>query len=72
MLFDNHEIVFAEGCPSESFHPGHQGLDAFAEAARSEIFELFPELRVDELAYGPSRRYSLKRYEAEALTREMF
>jgi hypothetical protein len=66
MLFDDHEIVFAEGTPSESFHPGAVGLDGMAEEARSEIFALFPELEADVTAYGASCRMSLKGYEAKA------
>lgn len=45
MLFDNHEIVFADGSPSESLHTGREALKAISSAARQEIFTLFPELR---------------------------
>ncbi|MEL6583794.1 MAG: Hint domain-containing protein [Pseudomonadota bacterium] len=72
LLFDQHEVVFAEGAPSESFHPGHQGLGAFAKDTRDEIIELFPELDIDEAMYGPAARLSLKRHEGEALARRMF
>lgn len=65
MLFDAHEIVFAEGCPSESFHPGHVGWGALAEAARQEILTLFPQLAdLDFALYGPSARRSLSAAEA--------
>lgn len=68
MLFDTHEIVFAEGAPSESFHPGQIGWGALAEEARAEILELFPELaQGDFTSYGTSARRSLKAYEAEVL-----
>ncbi|NNK78260.1 MAG: hypothetical protein HKP40_06060 [Litoreibacter sp.] len=60
ILFDTHEIVFAEGSPSESFHPGAVGLGAISDAAREEIYELFPELRDDPWAFGPSAVPSLK------------
>jgi Ca2+-binding RTX toxin-like protein len=65
MLFDAHEIVYAEGAPSESFHPGHVGWGALAEAAREEILSLFPQLEdMDFTAYGPSARRSLTAPEA--------
>jgi len=65
MLFDTHEIVFASGAPSESFHPGQIGWGALAEEARAEILELFPELASGDFAqYGASARRSLKAYEA--------
>jgi len=66
MLFDVHEIVYAEGAPSESFHPGEQGWGALAEEARAEILQLFPMLEDgDFMAYGPSVRRSLKANEAK-------
>lgn len=69
MLFDNHEIVFAEGAASESFHPGKIGLGGMALKARAEIFALFPELEHDVDSWGPSARLSLKGYEGALLTR---
>ena len=66
MLFDTHEIVFAEGAPSESFHPGQEGWGALAEEARAEILALFPELEDDRFdAYGASARRTLKAHEAK-------
>mgnify|MGYP006189172863 CR=1 FL=1 len=60
LAFDTHEIVFASGAPSESFHPGHVGWGALAEAARDEILTLFPELENGAFEdYGPSARRSL-------------
>ena len=65
MLFDTHEIIFAEGAPSESFHPAHIGWGALAESAREEILALFPELEgLDFSLYGPSARRSLTAKEA--------
>ncbi|TCS61944.1 Hint domain-containing protein [Primorskyibacter sedentarius] len=45
MLFDHHEIVFANGAESESFFTGPQALKSVGQAARDEIYALFPELR---------------------------
>ena len=69
MLFDAHEIVYANGAPSESFHPGELGMGSMAEESREEILELFPELRNDNTAYGPSARTSLKAGEAKVLVK---
>ena len=44
MLFDTHEIIYAEGAPSESFHPGEQGWKTLDQGTRDEILTLFPEL----------------------------
>ena len=44
MLFDRHEIVFAEQAPSESLFTGPEALKGISPAARNEILELFPSL----------------------------
>ncbi|MEM6587992.1 MAG: type I secretion protein, partial [Pseudomonadota bacterium] len=64
---DRHELVYAEGVPSESFHPGHVGLGSFAEDTREEILSLFPELRADAGQYSEHVRPSLKVREAKVL-----
>ncbi len=72
MLFDSHEIVFAEGCASESFHPGEQGWKALDQATRDEILDLFPELENGDFAsYGQPARPSLKVQEGRALAGAM-
>ncbi len=68
MLFDHHEIVFANGAASESFHPGEVGINALSDESRDEIFALFPELREDAGSYGPAARTSLKGHEAKVLS----
>lgn len=70
ILFDEHEIVFAEGCPSESFHPGAVGLGGMADETRAEILELFPALRNDLNSYGISARISLKAAQASVLVHQ--
>lgn len=71
ILFDRHEIVVADGAPSESFHPGDQGLSVLDQEARREVFMLFPELETKGLAsYGPAARRSLKAHEAVLLRME--
>lgn len=67
MLFDRHQIVIANGAPSESFFPGGFGLDTLEGMAREEVFRLFPELRSDLGAYGPAGRVCVKASDARAL-----
>ncbi|SEQ37891.1 Hint domain-containing protein [Thalassovita taeanensis] len=67
ILFDQHEIVFAEGAASESFHPAQMGLEAISDPAREELFELFPELRGNPNGYGDTARQCLRSFEARIL-----
>ena len=68
MLFDTHEIIWAEGCRSESFHPGKQGWKALDQATRDEILTLFPQLADGNFNdYGPAARMSLKHKEGKLL-----
>ena len=72
ILFDTHEVIFAEGCPSESFQPGKQGWKALDQATRNEILTIFPKLADNNFEdYGPSARLSLKHEEGELLGKYM-
>ncbi|WP_232820830.1 Hint domain-containing protein [Thalassobius sp. I31.1] len=55
MLFDRHQIVFAEGTPAESLFTGKEALKLLSPAAKREIFTLFPELSQQTSAPMPAR-----------------
>jgi hypothetical protein len=57
-LFDRHEVVLANGAWTESFQPSDWSLKGIGNAQRTEIQELFPELRTPGGADGfaPARR----------------
>ncbi len=65
ILFDSHQIVLAEGIPSESFHPGVIALSSLEDAARAEVLALFPGL--DKQSYGKDARPALRGREAQLL-----
>ena len=44
LMFDRHEIVFAEGAETESLHLGPMALEAMTDAAIEELRALFPDL----------------------------
>lgn len=43
-LFDDHQVVIANGAEAESLYTGPQALKFVGPAARAEIFEIFPHL----------------------------
>ncbi|AJE47893.1 Hint domain-containing protein [Celeribacter indicus] len=66
MLFDSHQIVFAEACPTESLYPGAEALRSVSDAARREILLLFPELATADGTQALAR-YELTAWEAQTL-----
>lgn len=71
ILFDNHEVIYSEGIPSESLHINTTTLDSLAEESRAEIIELFPELETHPQISAVASRMSLKSYEATALLKQV-
>lgn len=67
LLLDQHEIIFAEDCPTESFFPGDQALEALGGPALYSLFNCMPELRGDPQGFGPTARQCLTRYETMAM-----
>lgn len=48
ILFDRHEVVFAEGSPAESLFTGPEAIKSIGSAALLEIMALFPEIGTAE------------------------
>lgn len=69
LLFDRHEVIYAEGIASESFHPGAWGLSVLDQPTRAELLGLFPELADRPAAYGPTARPVMNPAETRALAR---
>lgn len=66
LLFDGHEIIYTEGLPTESFHPGDYALREIDPGARAELLRLFPEF--DAPAGVPeTARVSLRPWEGALL-----
>ncbi|MDO5604598.1 MAG: Hint domain-containing protein [Paracoccus sp. (in: a-proteobacteria)] len=55
ILFDQHEIVLANGAETESLFTGPMALAGVGAAAREEILEIFPELRDRDYTPEPAR-----------------
>ena len=69
-MCDRHEVVLSDGAWTETFQPGDQTLKGMGNAQRTEIFEIFPDLKtpagVD--SYQAARK-TLKRHEALLLVK---
>ena len=51
LLFDQHEIIFAEGSPTESLFTGPEAMKSISLEAQEEILAIFPE--ITKLDYSP-------------------
>lgn len=66
VMFDQHQIIQADGTWTESFQPGDQTLAGMDASLREELFAIFPELEEVGADY-PAARPTLKGYEARVL-----
>ncbi len=67
LMFDRHEIIFAEGLATESFHAGDVALTGISQAAREDLFTVFPDLRTNPGEHSKTARLCLKRHETALL-----
>ena len=57
LLLTRHQVVWANGVASESFHPAEMALDRLERGQRDRLYRLFPEVAADPARYGaPARR----------------
>lgn len=73
IVFDEHEVIDAQGLMTESFHPCRATVLGMAPEARVELFKLFPALSPDNAeasAFEPAYPM-LKAYEARMLADKM-
>jgi len=58
LVFETHQVIYANGAASESFYPGPEALKALSPAACEELITLFPQLENPDAlrtaAYIPS------------------
>lgn len=67
LMLERHQVIWANGVPVESFHPGFMGLDNLSGLQRDSLYDLRPELAEDPFAYGAPARRMLNRAEAAIL-----
>ncbi|MCB1339719.1 MAG: Hint domain-containing protein [Pseudooceanicola sp.] len=66
LVLDRHEVVFAEGLESESYHVGPAALTGAGAAVRAELLALFPGLEAGRVVQ-PAARLALRAWEARLL-----
>lgn len=63
LVFDEHEVIYAEGAPSESFYPGPEALKSLDKTARAEFDALFSdaslELQMARFQPSPAKQRQL-------------
>ena len=73
LMFEQHQIIFAENVPSESFYPGPMALEMMDATARNEVFAMLPGLTkaLDKEAvsriYGPTAREFARKQEISSI-----
>lgn len=67
VMLDQHEIIYANGAPTESFFPGDAAMDALLAPVLHDLFEAFPYLRSDPGRFGDTARLCVRGFEAAVL-----
>ena len=70
LLLPQHQIVWANGVETESFHPASTALSTLDSDDRRRLIDLFPSLEYEPHLYGGSARRSLSASEAAILMHE--
>lgn len=69
LVFARHEIVIAEGTPTESFYCGPMAVKSLDPAARAELFAIFPELAAGTMPFAPARDIPSTRRQKQLVNR---
>lgn len=70
LLLPKHEIVWANGVETESFHPANTALSTLSEADREALLQMRPDFEVQPERYGAFARRNLSASEAAILAHE--
>lgn len=70
ILLERHQVVWANGIETESFHPGNTSLDTVLPDQRSRLLEQCPGIDADPFRYGDFARRNLSTSEAAILQHE--
>ncbi len=71
LLLDRHNIVFANGLETESFHPANTAFDTIDPAQQAGLLTLYPGLDDDPQGYGDYARRNLSASETAILRHDL-
>ncbi len=71
VLLEKHQIVWANGLETESFHPSNAALETVDPAQREALLAILPDLARDPHTYGEYARRNLSGPEAAILRYEL-
>jgi hypothetical protein len=67
VLLERHNVIWANGLETESFHPANTSLDMVEPVQREGLLNIFPDLADNPHAYGDYARRNLSSSEAAIL-----
>lgn len=70
LLLPRHQLVWANGVETESFHPASTDLGTIEPAERARLAAIVPGIEADPFSYGAAARRELTRSEAAILRHE--
>jgi hypothetical protein len=70
LLLPSHQVLWANGVETESFHPASAALSALDEQDRKRLLQYNPHLEFEPQAYGGFARRNLNTSEAAILAHE--
>ena len=70
LMFAQHEVIWANGVETESFHPGSAALEHLSDVDREDLMELVPGVDSTPDIYGPHARRCLSHAELAILRHE--
>lgn len=67
LMLERHQIIWANGVETESFHPAAMPMRAIDPEQREHLFRINPDLQHDPHTYGDFARRNLSRFETEIM-----
>jgi hypothetical protein len=71
VMLHQHNIVWANGVETESFHPSNTAIDTIEASQREGLKAILPNIEVDPHSYGEYARRNLSNSEAAILRHEL-